>query len=102
MNIVRVAANIAAITNGWVSLDKNDVTSAPINAEDNHARAIVKNLVESSLNDDLPICYDKESFQSKIDLLMNHFVDMAVQGYGWISTVAWELIIDNGGAFATT
>ena len=31
--------------------------------------------------------YDKESFQSKIDLLMNHFVDMAVQGYGWISTV---------------
>ena len=56
--------------------------------KDDQPRAIVKNLVESSLNDDLPICYDKESFQSKIDLLMNHFVDMAVQGYGWIGTVA--------------
>lgn len=36
------------------------------------------------LNEDLPESYDKASFQSKIDLLMNHFVDMAVQGYGWI------------------
>lgn len=40
--------------------------------------------VELSLNDDLPESYDKAAFDSKVSLLMNHFVDMAVQGYGWI------------------
>ena len=30
----------------------------------------------------------KDSFRSKIDLLLNHFIDMAVQGYGWISRAA--------------
>ena len=34
---------------------------------------------------DLPESYDVDSFRSKIDLLMNHFIDMAVQGYGWIA-----------------
>ena len=28
---------------------------------------------------------DVDSFRSKIDLLMNHFIDIAVQGYGWIA-----------------
>lgn len=37
-----------------------------------------------SLNNDLPESYDKAAFDSKVSLLMNHFVDMAVQGYGWI------------------
>ena len=32
--------------------------------------------------------YDKISFDVKIDLLMNHFVDMAVQGYGWVGMTA--------------
>ena len=40
--------------------------------------------IQLSLNDDLPASYDKPSFDSKVSLLMNHFVDMAVQGYGWI------------------
>ena len=40
--------------------------------------------VELSLNEDLPDSYDKLAFDSKVSLLMNHFVDMAVQGYGWI------------------
>jgi hypothetical protein len=40
--------------------------------------------LELSLNDDLPESYDKASFDSKVSLLMKHFVDMAVQGYGWI------------------
>ena len=44
--------------------------------------------VEVSLNYDLPDSYDRISFSSKIYLLMNHFVDMAVQGYGWIGEVA--------------
>ena len=56
--------------------------------KDEQPKAKVKTLVEVSLNEDLPSSYDKESFQSKIDLLMNHFMDMAVQGYGWIGTVA--------------
>ena len=32
--------------------------------------------------------YDVESFRLKIDLQMNQFIDMAVQGYGWIAAMA--------------
>ena len=56
--------------------------------KDEQPFAKVKSAVEVSLNDDLPDSYDRISFTSKIDLLMNHFVDMAVQGYGWIGEVA--------------
>ena len=56
--------------------------------KDDKPKARVKSTVERSLDADLPDSYDAESFRSKIDLLMNHFVDMAVQGYGWISSVA--------------
>lgn len=44
--------------------------------------------IEVSLNEDLQESYDVDSFRSKIDLLMNHFIDMAVQGYGWIAAAA--------------
>ena len=53
--------------------------------KDDQPRAKVKYEVELSLNNDLPESYDKAAFDSKVSLLMNHFVDMAVQGYGWIS-----------------
>ncbi len=56
--------------------------------KDEQPRARVQSAVETSLNDDLPDSYDAVSFRSKINLLMNHFVDMAVQGYGWIGAVA--------------
>lgn len=56
--------------------------------KDEQPRAKVRTEIETVLDADLPDSYDTASFQSKIDLLMNHFVDMAVQGYGWISTVA--------------
>ena len=52
--------------------------------KDEQPRAKLKYEVELSLNDDLPESYDKAIFDSKVSLLMNHFVDMAVQGYGWI------------------
>ena len=52
--------------------------------KDEQPRAKLKHEVELSLNDDLPESYDRVSFDSKVSLLMNHFVDMAVQGYGWI------------------
>jgi type I restriction enzyme R subunit len=32
--------------------------------------------------------FDKEAFDSKINLLLNHFVDMSVQHYGWLGEVA--------------
>lgn len=32
---------------------------------------------------DLPNSYDKDLFAMKTDLLMAHFTDMAVLGYGW-------------------
>jgi len=51
-------------------------------------KAKVKSAIEVSLNEDIPESYDSESFRSKIDLLMNHFIDMAVQGYGWVGRVA--------------
>ncbi len=53
--------------------------------KDEQPKAKVKTAIEVSLNADLPESYDKDSFQSKIELLMNHFIDMAVQGYGWIA-----------------
>ena len=56
--------------------------------KDDMPREKVKNAIQSSLDADLPESYDKESFQSKITLLLNHFIDMAIQGYGWISNVA--------------
>ena len=56
--------------------------------KDDQTRETVRSAVAVSLNEDLPDSYDKDSFDSKINLLMNHFVDMAVQGYGWIGAVA--------------
>ncbi len=53
--------------------------------KDEMPREKVKNAITSSLDEDLPESYDKESFQSKVTLLMNHFMDMAIQGYGWIA-----------------
>ena len=51
---------------------------------DEQPRAKVKSAIEESLNNDLPLSYDKETFAAKTDLLLTHFVDMAVQGYGWV------------------
>ena len=48
----------------------------------------VKNAIKESLNIDLPECYDKDSFNAKTVLLLNHFIDMAVQGYGWVGASA--------------
>lgn len=53
--------------------------------KDDQPKKIVRSAIETSLNDDLPESYDRESFQSKTELLLNHFIDMAVQGYGWIA-----------------
>jgi len=52
--------------------------------KDEQPRAKLKHEVELSLNKDLPESYDKAAFDSKVSLLINHFVDMAVQGYGWV------------------
>lgn len=56
--------------------------------KDEQPKGRVINAVKDSLDADLPESYDKISFNSKVDLLINHFVDMAVQGYGWIGSVA--------------
>jgi len=53
--------------------------------KDEQPRAKVKSAIEESLNADLPESYDKETFAAKIALLLVHFIDMAVQGYGWVA-----------------
>ncbi len=53
--------------------------------KDEQPRMKVQNAIEDSLDSDLPDSYDKVSFRAKINLLMNHFIDMAVQGYGWVA-----------------
>jgi type I restriction enzyme R subunit len=53
--------------------------------KDDQPKARVQAAIASSLDKDLPDSYDKDSFRSKTDLLLNHFIDMAVQGYGWIA-----------------
>ena len=54
--------------------------------KDEQPRAKVKSAIEASLDADLPVSYDKETFAIKTDLLLTHFIDMAVQGYGWIAS----------------
>lgn len=51
--------------------------------KDEQPREKVLSLIIKSLNEDLPESYDKDVFTDKAALLLNHFVDMAVQGYGW-------------------
>ena len=53
--------------------------------KDEQPRARVKSAIETSLDADLPVSYEKETFAAKIDLLLTHFIDMAVQGYGWMA-----------------
>ena len=52
--------------------------------KDERPKARVKTAIADSLDANLPDCYDKESFDAKTNLLLNHFVDMAIQGYGWV------------------
>lgn len=56
--------------------------------KDEMPREKVEDASRTSLDEDLPESYDKESFQSKTSLLLNHFIDMAIQGYGWIGRAA--------------
>ena len=55
--------------------------------KDEQTRAKVKSTIEEVLNAQnpphLPDCYDIDLFNVKSNLLLNHFIDMAVQGYGW-------------------
>lgn len=53
--------------------------------KDDQPREKVKSAIEVSLDADLPDSYDAVSFKSKTQLLLNHFIDMAIQGYGWIA-----------------
>ena len=53
--------------------------------KDEQPLARVKTAIETSLDADLPVSYDKDTFAAKINLILTHFIDMAVQGYGWIA-----------------
>ena len=52
--------------------------------KDEQPKAKVKGAIMDALDQDLPDSYDKEVFIIKTDLLLTHFIDMAVQGYGWL------------------
>lgn len=56
--------------------------------KDEQPKANVKKAIEETLNKDLPDSYNKEVFDAKTNLLLNHFIDMAVQNYGWIAEAA--------------
>ncbi len=55
--------------------------------KDEQTRAKVRSTIEDVLDAQnpphLPDCYDIDLFNAKSNLLLNHFIDMAVQGYGW-------------------
>ena len=48
--------------------------------KDENTTLKLRSAVEDSLNEDLPLSYNKEIFQSKTNLLMSMFIDKAVQG----------------------
>lgn len=56
--------------------------------KDEQPKAKVKDTIMNTLDASLPPSYDKEMFSAKTDLLLNHFIDMAVQGYGWVGRAA--------------
>ena len=51
--------------------------------KDAQPKMIVSALIQKSLDSDLPQCYGREVFADKTQMLLNNFVDMAEQGYGW-------------------
>lgn len=53
--------------------------------KDEFTKLRVKDAIVTSLNEDLPQSYDKKSFEYIIILLLAHFIDMAVNSYGWIA-----------------
>lgn len=53
--------------------------------KDEQPKQQVFSLIQYSLNNDLPESYDRITFNDKTNLLLNHFIDMAVQGYGWVA-----------------
>ena len=56
--------------------------------KDDQPKMRVKSAIQESLDDKLlglPECYDKQAFDSKVNLLLNHFIDMSIQGHGWIA-----------------
>lgn len=53
--------------------------------KDEQPRKRVFTLIQTSLNEDLPESYDRISFNEKTNLLLNHFIDMAIQRYGWVA-----------------
>jgi type I restriction enzyme R subunit len=53
--------------------------------KDEQPKQKVMDIIMGSLNNDLPESYDRDVFSNKTNLLMNHFIDMAVQGYGWVA-----------------
>ena len=53
--------------------------------KDDQPRQQVFSLIQYSLDNDLPESYDRIAFLDKTNLLLNHFIDMAVQGYGWVA-----------------
>ena len=56
--------------------------------KDEQTKEKVYTVIQEVLNEDLPESYDKPIFDAKTDLLLSHFVDMAVQGYGWVTAAA--------------
>ena len=34
------------------------------------------------------MCCGRDSFEAKANLLLNHFIDMAIHGYGWIAAIS--------------
>lgn len=51
--------------------------------KDEQPRQHVLNVITTTLNADLPQSYDRDVFTAKSNLLLSHFMEMAVQHYGW-------------------
>ena len=52
--------------------------------KDESARLNVLTFIKRSLNADLPESYSNDVFNQKTNLLLDHFVNMALQAYGWV------------------
>ena len=60
--------------------------------KDEQPKKKVLALIQISLDKNLPESYDRNAFTDKTNLLMNHFIDMTVQGYGWTAAKSIGII----------
>ena len=76
-----IVLNIIRVTIPWSKKGEGSDSLLVVDwYKDENTTLKLKNAIEDSLDQDLPISYDKDLLQSKTNLFLSVFIDKAVQG----------------------